>query len=83
MNCREFIEFLLDYFDGELPADTLALFQEHLRACPPCVDYLASYEQTVKLVRGCACPRDGSAPPEVPEDLVRAILLVRQDTHPT
>ena len=83
MNCRECIEFLLDYFAGELPPDTLALFREHMAQCPPCVAYLESYERTVKLVRGACRHCEGAAPAEVPEDLILAILSVRQSSNRT
>ena len=80
MNCRECIEFLHDYFAGELPPEALALFCKHIAECPPCVDYLEAYERTVKLVRGACRHCEGAAPPEVPEDLILAILSVCQPT---
>jgi anti-sigma factor RsiW len=80
LNCRECIEFLLDYSAGELPPETRALFLGHLERCPPCVAYLESYEQTVKLARG-ACRRcEAGAAAEVPEDLILAILSVRESS---
>lgn len=79
MTCREFIERLLDYHAGELPPDAVALFREHFAECPPCLAYLDSYERTVKLCRGCA----EASLPEVPEDLIRAILLVRTASRST
>ena len=80
MNCREFIDFLLDYLAGDLPPDTLALFHEHIAECPDCVAYLDSYEQTVKLVCGACRDLAETVPTEVPEDLIQAILLVRQSS---
>lgn len=76
MNCRECIEFLHDYFAGELPPDILARFLEHIEACPPCVAYFESYERTVKLVRGACRHCEEAKPPEAPEDLILAILSV-------
>ncbi|MCC6361642.1 MAG: zf-HC2 domain-containing protein, partial [Phycisphaerales bacterium] len=30
MTCKELAEFLMDYLDGELPAETRAVFDRHL-----------------------------------------------------
>ena len=43
MNCRELIDFLGDYLDDALPVVQLREFEEHMRCCPYCRDYLASY----------------------------------------
>jgi anti-sigma factor RsiW len=49
--CKESIHSLLEYVDGEL-SDAQALeLQEHLRACPPCVDFMQTYRATPKLAR--------------------------------
>jgi anti-sigma factor RsiW len=80
LNCREFIDFLFDYFAGDLPPATFALFHEHIGECPDCVAYLDSYEQTVKLVWGACRDFDEAVPAEVPEDLIQAILIVRQSS---
>lgn len=78
--CRELIEFLHAYLDGELEPGRRRLFEEHLAACPPCRDYLDSYRATVALAgvafEGCA--PDDPPPGEVPEELVRAVLAARR-----
>ena len=76
MNCREFIEFLHDYFAGDLPSATLALFDEHLGECPDCVAYLRCYEQTLEFCQGAYS--DEPVPAEVPEELIQAILAARR-----
>ena len=78
MKCREFVEFIIDYLDGELPADQAAVFEEHMHLCPPCIEYLETYRTSVKLtVECCRCGDD--VPPEVPEKLVQAILAARRE----
>lgn len=72
LTCREFADFLGDYFDGELPRLRRLVFDEHLRRCRECVAYLASYRRTIDLVALCADPR--LPPPDVPELLVQAVL---------
>lgn len=77
INCRECIEFLMAYLDGELPAEQRARFDEHLRLCPPCVEYLESYKQAVAMAKTCgrdASPAPAAKPLPVPERLVSAIL---------
>ncbi len=78
MTCRELNEFLLDYHAGELPEAQRALFEQHLRGCAPCMAYLASYEDTIKLGRAAFRDDDAPVPPEVPTELVRAILKARR-----
>ncbi len=74
LTCREFVEFLGEYFDSRLPADARTAFDDHLAECPDCVRYLRSYADTVRLAReACGAPED-PVPPDVPGDLVRAIL---------
>ena len=46
-----------------------------MAACPSCVDYLKTYEQTVRLAKTCA---GDPMPDEVPESLVQAILEARK-----
>ena len=75
MNCRDFIDFLLDYFAGDLPPATLALFHEHIVKCPPCVAYLHCYEQTLTLCQGAYPDEPHSV--ELPEELIQAILAAR------
>ena len=49
-----------------------------LDGCPGCLNYLATYRETVRMGR-CLCDEpDGPVPDDVPEDLVRAILAARQ-----
>ena len=74
MTCREFIEFLTDYDEGLLPEDQRALFDEHLTICPDCVNYLASYRAAAALGRSAFSGDDRPLPPEVPAELVQAIL---------
>jgi anti-sigma factor RsiW len=76
VTCREFLDFLADYLAGEVPPESRARFDAHLAACPPCVTYLRTYEQTIALGKA-ACADDGGVPADVPEELVRAVLAAR------
>jgi anti-sigma factor RsiW len=80
LTCREFIDFLLAYLSGELPAGQRAVFEGHLGECPACNAYLRSYQQTVRIEKA-ACGCDGDAPPaDAPEELIRAILAARNSS---
>ncbi|MEQ8787483.1 MAG: zf-HC2 domain-containing protein [Pirellulaceae bacterium] len=78
MKCREFVDFLVDYLDGQLPPEQLEVFKKHLELCPPCLEYLESYKTTIELGRLACCKHEEDAPPQMPEGLVRAILKARQ-----
>jgi len=78
MTCREFVDFLMTYLDGELEGEPLRVFEAHLRGCEDCVAYMKSYEETIVLER-CACEdEDGPVPEDVPPQLVEAILAARK-----
>ena len=77
MTCRDFVEFLSEYFSGELTTTERAEFEAHLAECPECVAYLDTYRKTIQLSKpACAHPED-RVPDDVPEQLVRAILAAR------
>lgn len=77
LTCRELIAFLDDYVEDALSADERERFDAHLAICPACVDYLASYSETMRLAVA-ALGGDAPAPAEVPEELVRAVLASRR-----
>jgi len=78
VTCRELIDFLGEYLDGELPRDVRLRFDEHLAACPECSAYLETYRRTVKLAKDAFRDPDDPVPEDVPEDLVKAILSARR-----
>jgi anti-sigma factor RsiW len=77
VTCRELIDFLGEYFDGELSLDVRMRFEKHLTACPECSAYLETYRETVKLAKD-GFQLDDPVPEEVPEDLVQAIQSARR-----
>ena len=77
MTCREFADFMADYLSSELAPATRQLFDHHLTLCVNCQRYLTSYRQTVALGKRAFSDDDATLPPQVPEELVRAILAAR------
>jgi anti-sigma factor RsiW len=74
MTCRECSDLLMDYLDGTIPDADHVRFDAHLGECPPCVRYLVSYQETIRISRAAFSDADAAHRPEVPDELVRAIL---------
>jgi len=51
MQCREFVERLDDYLNGELAAPILGEYDEHAVGCADCSAYLQSYQITTTAIR--------------------------------
>jgi len=77
ITCRELVEFLMMYLDGELPVEQRERFDRHLSICSACVVYLNAYVETVRMGKAACAPLDEPVHGDVPEDLVRAILEAR------
>lgn len=74
MTCREVIDFLMSYIDGDLPAEQRLQFEKHLGACPCCVNFLDSYRATVRLGRECFHQEAPLPTGKVPDAMVAAIV---------
>jgi len=64
----------MSYLDHELPPEQRLEFDRHMAVCPSCVDYLKTYEKTVRLA---ASSGNDPSPDDVPESLIEAILMAR------
>lgn len=49
--CKDAIDLLHAYLEGELPAEQKAALEAHLGSCEPCVDFVATYRQTPALCK--------------------------------
>jgi anti-sigma factor RsiW len=65
-NCKDSINLLLEFLDGEMSADEAQHLKEHLRGCSPCVDFLRTYRATPGL---CKKALAAKMPKEVSEKL--------------
>lgn len=79
LTCREVNDVLMDYLDGALDAGQRRAFEEHLAACPPCVNYMKTYQEAVRLGRAAFSTSDKPAEEELPEDLIRSILAATKE----
>jgi anti-sigma factor RsiW len=48
--CREFVELVTEYFEGSLPPDERARFEDHIADCPLCTRYLEQMRVTIRTV---------------------------------
>jgi predicted anti-sigma-YlaC factor YlaD len=49
--CKECLDLLADYLDGELDSNTAQSLEEHFQDCPPCIAFLNTYKSTTKIWR--------------------------------
>jgi anti-sigma factor RsiW len=77
MNCRELADFLMDYYNGDLPEDARIQFELHMSKCGSCETYFVQYQVTVKAGK-IACDEMSDEMKAVPEDLIKAVLAARQ-----
>jgi anti-sigma factor RsiW len=77
VTCIELIAFLDSYVDNELDAEIRNSFNLHLLVCPSCRAYLASYRETIELVRGAA-EREEELAHDAPVELIEAVKRVKR-----
>lgn len=78
ITCRDCVEFLADYLEGNLPDEQRQTFEQHLKLCPPCERFLNTYEDTIRMAKHCLCTPTDEMKKQVPEELVQAILKARK-----
>lgn len=49
--CKECLELLCDYLDGELDPKVSSSLEEHFQDCPPCIAFVNTYKSTTDLCR--------------------------------
>ena len=49
--CKDSVELLLEYLDGDLSGELTAKLEAHLGGCAPCEDFMKSYKATPALCR--------------------------------
>lgn len=82
ITCRELIEWVWAYLEGDVSGPSLREFELHFEICDACVAYLKSYRQTIHLARQAFQTPNAPAPSEVPEELVQAILAAKRKESP-
>jgi anti-sigma factor RsiW len=73
--CRQVVELVTDYLEGDLPDPVRTAVERHLEACPACVRYLEQMRLTAGSLRDLPVE---SITPEARTELVNAFRgLVR------
>jgi anti-sigma factor RsiW len=48
--CNELVELVTDYFEGALSDEERQRFEDHVRECPGCENYIDQMRQTITVV---------------------------------
>ena len=75
LSCREIVELVTDYLEGDLDADTATALEVHLELCPGCVRYLDQIRETVATLGGVSSDNLSN---EVQAGLLEAFREVRR-----
>jgi anti-sigma factor RsiW len=74
--CGEVITFLFEYLEDEAAEERRSEFDRHLAVCPSCRSYLATYRETLLLLRHSEAI-DEAEIPQLPQHLLDAIIRAR------
>ena len=66
--CKECLDLLTDYIEGELDEQTVIALENHFEDCPPCIAFLKTYKTTTKVCR------DTLRSVEIPEELKSKLI---------
>ena len=51
LTCQQVTALLVDYVTEDMAPPTRTVFEAHLRNCPDCVAFLATYKETIRTTR--------------------------------
>lgn len=77
--CRELLEKLSDYLDGELDLDLCRRIEQHMGECPPCQRLLESRRRAVDWARSLPTP---PLPAELEREILEACERARREPDP-
>ena len=70
--CKQMTNLILDYLNDKLSPAVKRDFQQHLKICPDCVDFLSTYKKTVSVSRSI---RSEEIPPRVRNNILNFLRL--------
>jgi anti-sigma factor RsiW len=76
-NCKDSVEFLLHYLEGDLPESEARQLQQHLHGCSPCVDFMKTYRATPKLCKKALAKAMPDEMASKMKDFLRAKLPIK------
>ena len=77
LSCKELVELVTDYFEGELSSEDQERFVAHLGTCDGCEMYLEQMRQTINALG--KLPEE-SIPAEAKEELIEAFRNWKSDS---
>lgn len=75
--CASGVELLMDYLEGVLPAAVRAAVDDHVAGCPRCVAFIASYQETPRILRDATTM---AMPADLQDSLLAALRSHRGDS---
>jgi anti-sigma factor RsiW len=67
LSCQEVVELVTDYLEGVLPDNERGRFEDHLRGCDGCRQYVEQMRTTIGLTKELG-------PPEMSPEAERSLL---------
>jgi hypothetical protein len=74
VNCREALELMGEYVDGDPGLWNRWRLRLHLWICRICRRYLSSYRATIRIAKSTRDGRADSVDDEIPDSLIASIL---------
>ena len=65
--CKQMTDLVFDYLNDKLGPSIKRDFEQHLRICPDCVNFLNTYKKTVSVTRSI---RPEEIPPRVQSNIL-------------
>ena len=75
LSCREIVELVTDYLEGDLDADVTTALETHLDLCPGCARYVEQIRETVATLGDVS---SGNLSTEAQEGLLEAFRDFRR-----
>ena len=70
--CKQMTDLIFDYLNDKLSPTVKRDFQQHLKICPDCVNFLNTYKKTVSASRSI---RSEEIPPLVKNNILNFLRL--------
>lgn len=74
LSCREIVEIVTDYLEGDLDRATATALETHLELCPGCLHYLDQLRETIAITGNVS---SDSLPAETQAGLLEAFRTFR------
>jgi anti-sigma factor RsiW len=75
ITCRDFVELVTDYLEGQIAAAEQHAINDHLGECPGCAEYVRQMRLTIAGLRGLSS--DEVMFPQTRDELMRAFAEIK------